>query len=50
MLGGVISIPFLLVFKPLGTIIILAAIALIDVVLLTEISLSGILRKTGSAV
>jgi S-DNA-T family DNA segregation ATPase FtsK/SpoIIIE len=49
-LGGVISIPFLLVFKPLGTIIILAAIALIDVVLLTEISLSGILRKTGSAV
>jgi S-DNA-T family DNA segregation ATPase FtsK/SpoIIIE len=49
-LGGIISIPFLLVFKPLGTIIILAAIALIDVVLLTEISLSGILRKTGSAV
>ncbi len=40
-LGGIISIPFLLLFQSLGTIIILATLAIINVMLLTEISLVG---------
>ena len=41
-LGGIISIPFLLVFKNLGTIIILTAIAIIDIILITNVSIAGI--------
>ncbi|TYQ15804.1 UNVERIFIED_CONTAM: DNA translocase FtsK [Acetivibrio alkalicellulosi] len=43
--GGLISIPFLLLFKNLGTIIILTAAALIDVILITNISIAGILLR-----
>ena len=44
-LGGVISIPFLLVFKNLGTIIILTTIAIIDIILITNVSIAGILLR-----
>ena len=44
-LGGVISIPFLLVFKNLGTIIILTTIAIIDIVLITNVSIAGIILR-----
>ncbi len=44
-LGGIISIPFLLVFKNLGTIIILTAIAIIDIILITNVSIAGILLR-----
>ena len=40
--GGIVSIPFLLLFKNLGTIIILSTIAIIDIILLTNISVAGI--------
>lgn len=45
MLGGIISIPFLLMFKNLGTIIILTTIALVDIILITNISIAGILLR-----
>lgn len=37
--GGIISIPFLLIFQTLGTIIILTALGVINVILLTNISI-----------
>lgn len=40
--GGIVSIPFLLMFQNLGTIIILSTIAIIDIILLTNISVAGI--------
>lgn len=40
--GGIVSIPFLLLFKNLGTIIIISTIAIIDIILLTNISIAGI--------
>lgn len=40
--GGIVSIPFLLLFKNLGTIIILSTIAIIDIILLTNISIANI--------
>jgi len=42
-LGGIVSIPFLLLFQNLGTIIILSTMAIIDIMLLTDISIAGIL-------
>jgi len=41
-LGGIISIPFLLLFKNLGTVIILTTIALIDIIIITDISIAGV--------
>jgi len=47
-IGGLISMPFLLLFKPLGTIIILTALSIIDIILLTNISLAGFFRNLRS--
>ncbi|ODM25067.1 FtsK/SpoIIIE family DNA translocase [Acetivibrio mesophilus] len=44
-LGGIISIPFLLMFKNLGTIIILTTIALIDIIIITDISIAGVILR-----
>ncbi|WP_010249692.1 DNA translocase FtsK [Acetivibrio cellulolyticus] len=41
-LGGIVSIPFLLLFKNLGTIIIISTIAVIDIILLTNISVASL--------
>ena len=40
--GGIVSIPFLLLFQNLGTIIILSTIAVVDIILLTNISIARI--------
>ncbi|MGE5615133.1 MAG: DNA translocase FtsK 4TM domain-containing protein [Bacillota bacterium] len=47
-LGGIISLPFLVTFKVLGTIIIITALSLINVILLTNSSISGFIRKIRS--
>ncbi|MCX7746674.1 MAG: DNA translocase FtsK [Clostridia bacterium] len=44
-LGGIISLPFLALFQVLGTIIILTTLALIVVIMITDISIAEILRK-----
>jgi len=44
-LGGIISIPFLLLFKNLGTVIILTTIALIDIIIITDISIAGVFLR-----
>ncbi|MDQ2085957.1 DNA translocase FtsK 4TM domain-containing protein [Herbivorax sp. ANBcel31] len=44
-LGGLISIPFLLMFKELGTIIILTTAGIINVILITNISIAGVIVK-----
>jgi len=46
-LGGVISMPFLVTFRVLGTIIILTALSLVDIILLTNSSISGFLKNIG---
>ena len=43
--GGILSMPFLLVFQQTGTVIILAALCIIDIILLTEISIAGVFKK-----
>lgn len=43
--GGFISIPFLLMFKNLGTIIILTAVAIIDIILITNVSIAGFIVR-----
>lgn len=40
-LGGIISIPILLVFQKLGTVIILITLALVDIILLTNASIAN---------
>jgi DNA segregation ATPase FtsK/SpoIIIE and related proteins len=47
-IGGIVSVPFLLVFQKLGTIIILTALLLIDIILLTNSSLSAFIRNLNS--
>lgn len=47
-LGGIISMPFLLVFQNLGTIIILTALSVVNIILLTNISLSNFIRNIRS--
>ena len=47
-LGGVISLPFLITFRVLGTIIILTALALVDIILLTNSSISGFVKNIRS--
>jgi S-DNA-T family DNA segregation ATPase FtsK/SpoIIIE len=44
-LGGVISLPFLVTFRILGTIIILTALSLVDIILLTNSSISGFIKN-----
>jgi DNA segregation ATPase FtsK/SpoIIIE, S-DNA-T family len=44
-LGGLISAPFLMVFQTLGTIIILTTLAIIVVILLTNISIANFIRN-----
>ena len=44
--GGLVSMPFLLVFQVLGTIIILTALSLIDIILLTNISIANFIKNT----
>ncbi|HEX2945751.1 MAG TPA: DNA translocase FtsK 4TM domain-containing protein [Clostridia bacterium] len=47
-LGGLISLPFLLTFRVLGTIIIITALSLVDVILLTNSSISQFLKNIRS--
>lgn len=44
-LGGIISLPLLLTFRELGTIIILTALSLIDIILLTNSSISNFFKN-----
>lgn len=43
--GGLVSMPFLLVFQVLGTIVILTALSLIDIILLTNVSLANFVKN-----
>lgn len=43
-LGGLLSMPFLMTFQQLGTIIILLTISIIDIILLTNFSLAAVMR------
>ncbi|PYG89900.1 S-DNA-T family DNA segregation ATPase FtsK/SpoIIIE [Ruminiclostridium sufflavum DSM 19573] len=47
-LGGLISLPFLMTFQVLGTIIILTTISIIDIILLTNVSMAAFLRKVSA--
>jgi S-DNA-T family DNA segregation ATPase FtsK/SpoIIIE len=47
-LGGIISLPFLVTFGVLGTIIIITALSLINVILLTNSSISGFVKRLRS--
>jgi S-DNA-T family DNA segregation ATPase FtsK/SpoIIIE len=44
-LGGLLSLPFLATFKALGTIVIITALALIDIILLTNSSIAGFIKN-----
>ncbi len=44
-LGGLISLPFLVTFRALGTIIILTALSLVNIILLTNSSITGFLKN-----
>jgi S-DNA-T family DNA segregation ATPase FtsK/SpoIIIE len=44
-LGGIIALPLLLLFQPLGTIIILSTASIVTIILITNISLYGIVKK-----
>lgn len=44
-LGGMLSVPFLMTFQVLGTVIILSTIAIIDIILLTNFSIAELLRN-----
>ncbi|NSW89975.1 MAG: DNA translocase FtsK [Firmicutes bacterium] len=44
-LGGIVALPLLLVFQPLGTIIILTSLSIINIILLTDISIYGLAKK-----
>ncbi|QNU68475.1 DNA translocase FtsK [Ruminiclostridium herbifermentans] len=47
-LGGLLSLPLLMTFQVLGTIIILTTISIIDVILLTNVSMAAFLRKVSA--
>jgi S-DNA-T family DNA segregation ATPase FtsK/SpoIIIE len=49
-LGGIISLPFLVTFKVLGTIIVITALSLIDVILLTNSSISDFVKRIRSII
>jgi S-DNA-T family DNA segregation ATPase FtsK/SpoIIIE len=44
-LGGIVALPLLLVFQTLGTIIILTSLSIINIILLTDISIYGLASK-----
>jgi S-DNA-T family DNA segregation ATPase FtsK/SpoIIIE len=44
-LGGLLSLPFLITFKVLGTIIILTALSLVDIILLTNSSIANFIKN-----
>jgi DNA segregation ATPase FtsK/SpoIIIE, S-DNA-T family len=44
-IGGLISTPILKVFQPLGTLIILGTLSIINIIVLTDVSLIGMLEK-----
>lgn len=44
-LGGLLSLPFLMTFQILGTIIILTTISVIDIILLTNVSMAAFLKN-----
>lgn len=44
-IGGLVCTPFILVFQVLGTLIILTALSVIDIILLTNISIASLSRK-----
>ena len=48
LLGGLISLPFLMTFQVLGTIIILTTISIIDIILLTNVSMAAFLRNASA--
>ena len=50
MIGGLISLPFLVTFQVPGTIIILTALSLIDIILLTNKSIADFFRNIRSLV
>lgn len=45
LLGGLLTLPFLMTFQVLGTIIILTTISIIDIILLTNVSMAAFLRN-----
>ncbi|MDF2986565.1 MAG: ftsK [Eubacterium sp.] len=45
LLGGLITLPFLMTFQTLGTIIILSTISVIDIILLTNVSMAAFLQN-----
>ncbi len=47
-LGGLLSLPFLMTFQVLGTIIILTTISIIDIILLTNISMAAFLKNVSA--
>lgn len=49
-LGGLISLPFLLTFKVLGTIVIITALSLVDIILLTNSSISAFVKNLRSVI
>ncbi|HEY5584484.1 MAG TPA: DNA translocase FtsK 4TM domain-containing protein [Ruminiclostridium sp.] len=48
LLGGLLSLPFLMTFEVYGTIIILTTISIIDIILLTNISMAAFLRNVSA--
>ncbi|MDD4188704.1 MAG: DNA translocase FtsK 4TM domain-containing protein [Eubacteriales bacterium] len=44
-LGGIVSMPFLLLFKTTGTLVILTALSIIDIILLTNVSIAQMIKK-----
>ena len=47
-LGGLLSLPLLMTFQVLGTIIILTTISIIDIILLTNVSMAAFLRNVSA--
>lgn len=47
-MGGLLSLPFLMTFQVLGTIIILTTISVIDIILLTNVSMAAFLRNVSA--
>lgn len=47
-LGGLLSLPFLMTFQVLGTIIILTTISIIDIILLTNVSMAAFLKNVSA--
>ena len=45
LLGGLLTLPFLMTFQILGTIIILTTVSVIDIILLTNVSMAAFLRN-----